>query len=631
MIRLFTEFGEFNGLTGSDIVLTRAANNLTDLQSRQGDFTEVFELLPTHNNLQLIDNANEVTSTSNKPYININGYIEVDGEQIEGLFQLVSVGDVLRVRFFSGNTDFWQIIGNKKLRDLDLNVLNHQWLLPNIVASLTATSGYKYTATDYGGVQIGTDTLDAQKMLPSVFIHTIMEAIVNQSGYTKTGGVWTESEYLRLLQDLASEKLQGLLPIAGEANRNSNIANSSLDFEVFLPRLYYFLQFNNVVTGSFNTTITTLQGTFNATNYSITTPTFYRIELNIFINTIFLIAQTSWLLRVMRRDVIGELVIEQIEIQPTLGVQQIQLEVETDLLFIGEEIYFQLATGSGAVFELLGSSSITISPLEDAEIVYGGDWDIAANLPDVTQGEYFKQVGLLFGWQIETDVFNKVINAYKFEDVKDNLAVDLTGKIDYTEKPTIEFEFGNYAQINDMVYQDADNVEKPTGTDFVFNIPNEKLPNRAVVINSIWGATRNRGFGLIGFTTAAINKFASEIAPIHRILVDRQQTGVSITIDDSINTSVVTSIANPYFVDLSEQFNLGWQFLAARYYGLQIETLQQMKFVKMLMYLDANLFRSLKFENPIYADGSTYYLNELSQFNLTKKESTFVELIKLPI
>jgi hypothetical protein len=639
MIKLITQYGEFNGVGDDSIVLTRAANNLTDLQSRQGDFTEVFELLPTHNNLTILESANEPTSTSNRPYQNIQGLIETDGEQIEGLYQVLSIGERIRIRFLSGNADFWQITSNKKLRDLNLSDLNHQWLINNIVNSLTATDGYKYTANDYGGSYPANDTITAQRMLPSVFVHTIIDRIVQEADYTKTGTVFNESEYLSLLQDLCSENLVGILPVDGEANRTTNINQLALGSYLIggIIRVY-LLQFDNIVSGGFSSSVTIPQGTFTVTAYDIITPTYYNIRLKLIINFSSFAPQGGFVdygIRLMRTGVIGTQVVQFIQFNPlpNLGLNIYDIDIDfPDLLFVGERIYFELVVPEFSVFQIFANSEFIVSPVQDAEIQYGGDWDIAANLPDVTQAEYFKQVGLLFGWQLETDIFNKEIKAYKFDDLKNTQAIDLTDRIDYTEKPTVEFEFGNYAQINDMVYKDAEGVEKPTGTDFVFNIQNEKLPSRATVIQSIWGATESRTTGFLGFPTSRIRKFDTDIKPIHRILIDRQITAALTITDGNINPDAnITSISTPYFLDLTESFNLGWAFLAASYYGLQIETLQKMKFVKMLMYLTPYRFKTLRFDQPIYADGSTYYLNEVSQFNLTKKESTFVELIKLPI
>jgi hypothetical protein len=636
MIKLITQYGEFNGVGDDSIVLTRAANNLTDLQSRQGDFTEVFELLPTHNNLTILESANEPTSTSNRPYQNIQGIIETDGEQIEGLFQVLSIGEKIRLRFLSGNADFWQITSNKKLRDLNLSDLNHQWLINNIVNSLTATDGYKYTANDYGGSYPANDTITAQRMLPAVFAHTIIDRIVQEADYTKTGTVFNESEYLSLLQDLCSDRLVGLLPVDGEAITTTNINNTFLSSFAIGQQTVYFMFYNSIVSGTFQPNVTTPQGTFVTIAYQVGTPQYYNLKARLFLNiTAFnpIGGFPGVVAGFMRAELIGNLAIGFFDFDDVnqAGVYTLDFNVDNVLLFAGERIYIQIGVNQNTAFTILPNSQFIVSPVQDAEIQYGGDWDIAANLPDVTQAEYFKQVGLLFGWQLETDIFNKEIKAYKFDDLKNTQAIDLTDRIDYTEKPTVEFEFGNYAQINDMVYKDAEGVEKPTGTDFVFNIQNEKLPSRATVIQSIWGATESRTTGFLGFPTSRIRKFDTDIKPIHRILIDRQITA-ALTITDGMNPDAnITSISAPYFLDLTQSFNLGWAFLAASYYGLQIETLQKMKFVKMLMYLTPYRFKTLRFDQPIYADGSTYYLNEVSQFNLTKKESTFVELIKLPI
>ena len=89
------------------ITLSLGVNRLTDIQSRQGYYSNTFKLPKTANNLDIFGIPNELNSTDTKRWERLECYIITEGiYQVFGFAQLQSVQDDLSVVVKGGNADW---------------------------------------------------------------------------------------------------------------------------------------------------------------------------------------------------------------------------------------------------------------------------------------------------------------------------------------------------------------------------------------------------------------------------------------------------------------------------------------------------------------------------------------------
>lgn len=184
MIKLTTDKGDFDLFGDENIVQTFSIFNLENITGRSGEYSNVFNLPLTNNNIAIIGNAQLVYSTNSLAYNKVTCDIFIDGLFFKkGFISIESIQDTIKARFYSGNSLFYDLAKLKSLPDLDFSDYNHLWNYANAVASSANTAGYFYPVIDYGGQTLTGDIVDVRKILPSTYIKSIINKMINQLGY----------------------------------------------------------------------------------------------------------------------------------------------------------------------------------------------------------------------------------------------------------------------------------------------------------------------------------------------------------------------------------------------------------------------------------------------------------------
>jgi len=181
---LRTDNGDFDLFGNEDIVQTLGIFSFEDITSRSGEYTNVFNLPLTNNNRKLIEYADFIPSINTAPYKKIGLVLIVGGIEFKNGFLVIeSISDVIKARFFSGNSNFYELLKSVYLTDLDWSDLDHTWNYTNAVASAANTGGYIYPVMDFGGQNLASDTVDVRKILPATFAKTAFNKIFQHTGY----------------------------------------------------------------------------------------------------------------------------------------------------------------------------------------------------------------------------------------------------------------------------------------------------------------------------------------------------------------------------------------------------------------------------------------------------------------
>ena len=138
----------------SPIRLTYAINDLAELKDRQAYSTNSFKLPLTQNNLDICGYPNNPEIVGLQPYRKNTAKIVQGGVEVlvNGIAIITSSGDSISVQILSGLKGFFDTLGEKKLKDLDLSEWDHIWNLETVWQSQLNTEGFVYSVIDYGGL-----------------------------------------------------------------------------------------------------------------------------------------------------------------------------------------------------------------------------------------------------------------------------------------------------------------------------------------------------------------------------------------------------------------------------------------------------------------------------------------------
>lgn len=194
------------------IALTLQVNDLADLQDRQSTYSQTIKLPKTATNKRLLGYSDSDSFTQLQPYRNSLGKYAVNGSEIipSGIITLQTVSDYFEVQLTCGlvflstlltlvTTDIvTSIVTSRDLNitDLDYSDIAHfDFDLATIVASHGGT-GVLWPIIDYGGTLDISSIIETTYLRPGIFMADIMNRLQKYLGYTFSGSVFSDSEYL---------------------------------------------------------------------------------------------------------------------------------------------------------------------------------------------------------------------------------------------------------------------------------------------------------------------------------------------------------------------------------------------------------------------------------------------------
>lgn len=182
------------------IGVTIQANTLSDLNNRQGSFTNEFKVPATANNQIALGHAGNLNSATDIPYRKTTVKYIQDGIEIlnEGFAIIKSFSDYYSIVVYSGNVDFFDLVGEDLLNDLDLSDLDHDYTLSDVNATKTVDDGYIYALVDMRK-KTSSLSFSASGLSPFMFVRTLIDRIAARVGYTVTGNLLNDNYYKNLI------------------------------------------------------------------------------------------------------------------------------------------------------------------------------------------------------------------------------------------------------------------------------------------------------------------------------------------------------------------------------------------------------------------------------------------------
>lgn len=528
---LRTANGDFDLFGNESIVQTLGIFSFEDITSRSGEYTNVFNLPLTNNNRKLIEYADFIPSINTSPYKKIKLILIVGGIEFKNGFLVIDlISDVIKARFFSGNTTFYELLKSIYLNDLDWSDLNHTWNYANAIASSANNSGYIYPVMDYGGQTLSSDIVDIRKILPATFVKTILGKIFEYTDYEviddfdrtdlnksvlpyskKNPTVSTEIQLLNKVDvGLSNNYISLVTSLLCIVDKNFRYFNTNtLDgttFGTLNPSLFP-IYYNTTNTVNSSTRFDRLINRFSPLYTGIYDFDFL-VELNdydcihaaYYPNVASYLANTEITLSVIKNyGTSNETEVGFIELStgletgtPIGSYSQMGALAQTILnnnvtgsayLQVGDTLDFRIEYFLSSTLNIAVDNAVTVSfdpvILDTSyikvnlkpELVFGGVITYASMLPKIKASDFLKDISIRFGLILSINEDTKTVTVSKIDKLTDNIpnSLNWSNKLDESDLPELSFKFDNYAQ-NNLFQHKVDNSVLKLNPDADYNL-----------------------------------------------------------------------------------------------------------------------------------------------------------------
>jgi hypothetical protein len=163
-------------------------NDIAELKDRQANYTQALKLPINSVNKQIFGYTDQLDVVSDVPYINMPCRLFLHDSSLAGVgsvIKLLRVANSYETQIISGTVDFFEVIKNKKINELNLGLFEFTldtatYSVRNSVYAQAQSVGYYF------------DDGDNDYPLPFVFLMNIIEKIVTGAGFQFVTNITTD-------------------------------------------------------------------------------------------------------------------------------------------------------------------------------------------------------------------------------------------------------------------------------------------------------------------------------------------------------------------------------------------------------------------------------------------------------
>jgi len=593
--------------------------DLFSIASQYRNFTNTIQVPFTENNDRILGNANVIQSDADVPYQANTCKIVQNGVTIinDGIPVIKEARDAYNIFVISGLT-FFDLVGDKKLRELEFDDINGQI---SIGAYINTTTGLIFPIIDYGQLDTTTyapDYFMAQAAnLPSMYYHTLIEKIFTDTGLAKSGTIFSDDKYLKTI-----------IPFSKPAYRYGGTFIDDRKFVGDKTGSQVISTLTDHVTWGtvYNGALGYYDGTSDYTPVEADATTGHRLfgatvqlylDITVSGGTVDILIQNAN---------IGT-------IQTGVGTGTYQYE-GVGQCYADQNIYVRFVTASGTPTVTVNIGS-NFSILPDDTIVTGTAVYTYINetLPDMTQRELLTDFAIRFGQYFQER--NGTVYCASIDDI----ISDTANAVDWTEKRVNErdriiFTPSGLAKRNYLKYSNDGEDVLSDYAEAYFDIANENLVDQKV-IQSKFGATNTELTGSLYM--AQINVF--EVSPtiltfdndprLRILLVRDRDSSIEPAIGMKVSAGAVatTTYKIAYFDDPRVTNSCLWQETIDNNYPLLVQSLQKYKMVVRKYNLTEADIQNLDFFKPVFDQDGYYIINTIGPY--IEGRTTQVQMMKV--
>ena len=612
---------ELDGFDPSQVfALTFSEAKFNNLVSRGGSLSTPIKLAKTANNTRLLGFPDETRETSLKPYTRYECEVRVDDQPIfYGFAVLEQSEQFYEMRIYGALADFFQTIGDKSIRDLDLSAQNHDWTAVNVFAATNASSNYCYPAINYGR-WTGTKAARAHTdFFPAVYFKLLLEKAATEEG-------WTLNNYAEnwgipfSLKDF--ENVTGCV-FKSEYGSDTNETFGSL----FGSGGFYVSGLDTVANDPTNHSHTDI---FSSEVYETRNDGVYDFEFTITYTTS---AGGTKSFALVQTDYTNITVLDSVDMPNgtalTVTLRAYGVQHNSARPYI--TIIARSTLTSGTVTILAGSSLECTQGRE--EIKTGDTINIADTLPNIKIKDLYLFEAVRKNALIIANNQTKTLEFVTIDSIaaKWPIAKDWSDKVDYTAKPKREYRIGDFGQQNFVRWKEG------TDDDPAYRANND-LGNYTLLIND-GGLPLEKEMYTAPF--AATVEAVSFTDNIHARVLRYSGSGVAYDapdiqpepramplVSDTANLVQITS-GGGTVTDQIMGFPETWTEIAAANWTAFEAMLDRMKLVSYMVNLTAIDIQELDVTIPVRVGNSYFMIREVEQWPANKVGLTKVKLMRL--
>jgi len=623
------------------VAITRQINDIGDLENRQVDFTNRFKALRTHRNDKTLESLVKVYSGSLLAYRNSNGLIRSDGVDIArgALAQISEVTEkAYTLVFFNGVLNFFDALAGKKLSDLDLSAFDHTWSASNAVNSQLTTTGYIYAVCEFGGLSnpgFGIRDIDVRGLVFSMFVNSIVDQIFTDAGFTKSGDIFSDNQYLDLILPMSNDAFSIQTGEDFSASKTANQGpTAATTSHILITFPIQNLDEGNNYDGTDEYTVPrNMSGKLRAQiNITVTGLTSDTLFINLRNNTTILAKETL-----------------------TANVTTTDFELSFDENYVATAILDLTFNKSGITDTVLitihsGEFELQATPTKPRVSSIGtiGFVYVSENLPDMTQldflGAIMKMFALIPVYSPEAPLD---VEFKGFQKVFDNagVAIDWSKKLDLTKEIKQEFTPGSYGKTSVLRFKEDSINDNPNFGIGTFTIDDETLEEDKDVVTIPFSPSlevvRLADFPEV-VAMAKVQRFTrtgsgfgayvldQKISPrILRVVTVNKGSGGTFDFHQGAGVNSENDISAGRFVDTGDADSIEGQNLLDEHYKGFVAAAKRFKKISAFFFLTAADIQNLDHFIPVYVEflGSKFYINKVK--NYISGQSTKVELFRL--
>lgn len=683
-----------NGLSADlsadvDLQLTYQVNDIRNLGSRESAFSETFTLPSTNRNNFILGNLRQTNSLSDIPYQAVPCKILADGNLLlKGTAYVTEMQEGYSLSVIGKNADLFEMVKDKPLSAIDLSGMDHAWTNETVADKNHDdwSRGYVYPLINYGKftsryLEPGNVRFD--ELRPAVYLRTILELMC--APYTLKGSFVDSTLYSRLILPFTNKTFQ-----YREAYRVQFDTKVKMVQELSLPGIgTYYIKFDvteSDVSGLYfrGATPSDISGytvPFKG-NYEVTA----ELILNALVDPAVPTKAQIW--------VNGRPAYE-VSVDINSGDNQtVKIEATAYNLSAGDVIYLAIIrqlspTALDQNTHILPGSTMDFT-LQN--VVYaGGQVQLDANLPDLTQDELLIDLFNIFNLVVQTDSVSKTIILDFQRDILSRTPVDWSKKIDWIEQHKTVFALEGYAQTNKIAYEENERTDllgNPEQDSFNLTVANQQLdkekelftakltntetlpafqgstllsyiplfeqqvlnltifkPGHTYLANEYiyhpgngfyWGALKDNPSPVFIYPPATEWNLANE-SEVIKNLEAKPRIMLLQTRPNPIPVSYDFDPGTVHLLDVEGTFDgLEAEQLKASYYPITQKMLDRSRMLVMNVRLNATDIAGLDFMRPILLNiperdnlGGLYYLNKINGWQPGFAGATEVELVKI--
>jgi len=644
MIELYINSVLIEGLE-DDIVLTKAVNDIGDLPSRQGEYSNTISVPMTKGNCAALGLTENVGSGSQIPKQVLTYELLDLGVLISyGSARLINVKEGFEIVLLSNNSDWTGLLKDRSLQDLDVSEYDYNLIPAQVASKRLITTGRVLANIWYGEHRDPAKPFDVSEFQPSFYFNYLLALIYSEVGYT-------------LVNNLRADSIALLAKMVTIQSKDKWMQR--LDGYAFHGKLYEKVNMTpnspyNAVGGDYITKqasdIVVSDGfpitgkDWFANNVSLLHPS------NLYKNW-----RIKFVLKCSAVSIAGNVDVVAVMTHGTFIIGSVYIDtagVEYTFDFTTANVPTGVTTGTGFAIDLtaLGASGIDVisgdvwltdPKASKAEQIISTTWeykaDVGGALPDIKQSDFLLYIFNLFCVLVSTDSVNQEVTLVQLDTLLDNIpnAVDWSSKVDLTEQIEIEFDFwDNYFQSNRFSYKQDDRDTRIAGSELGLGkllYPNANLPTEGDLYESVFtGITRSYEWN--GVTNI------QELAQCEsRTLGDLNwKVGVvDITTENRITQwgqAAPSQSAEVSFTGLNFQEKIDENYLALK------NIFENTKALRMLIRLTRSDFADIDFGTPVFIDVLTpengqvrghFYVNKIEQYKAGSHAGCYVQLIQI--